>query len=77
MHMAPSLSLIGTDEIIQILNATRKRYRLSSDQKLAQLLGVSHQAIYRWRRGQIDKSARILVTLVRQQEINENIENAS
>jgi transcriptional regulator with XRE-family HTH domain len=60
------ISIIGTVEIEQLLDATRERYGLTSDEKLAHLLGVSDQAIYRWRRGQIDKSARILATLARE-----------
>lgn len=59
------IPIIGTSEIEQLLDATRARYNLSSDEKLARLLGVSGQAIYRWRRGEIDKSARILATLAR------------
>jgi transcriptional regulator with XRE-family HTH domain len=60
------LPIIGTEEITEILNTTRERHGITSDEKLARYLGVSDQAIYRWRRGQIDKSARILVTLTRQ-----------
>lgn len=59
------LPIIDTVEIERLLDATRERYGLTSDEKLAHLLGVSDQAIYRWRRGQIDKSARILATLAR------------
>jgi transcriptional regulator with XRE-family HTH domain len=60
------LPIIGTDEVVEILNTVRERQGITSDEKLARYLGVSDQAIYRWRRGQIDKSARILVTLTRQ-----------
>lgn len=60
--------IIGTDEIVRLLNATRERYGLTSDEQLARLLGVSDQSIYRWRRGQIDKSARILATLMHQED---------
>lgn len=60
------LPIIGTEEIVHLLNTTRERHGITSDEKLARYLGVSDQSIYRWRRGQIDKSARILVTLVRQ-----------
>lgn len=63
------LPIIDTPEIERLLDATRQRYGLTSDEKLARLLGVSDQAIYRWRRGQIDKSARILATLARDQLI--------
>lgn len=52
------------DLINQLLNLVRTRYGLTSDEKLAQRLGVSSMAIYRWRRGQIDKSTRVLLPLV-------------
>jgi transcriptional regulator with XRE-family HTH domain len=65
--MIEQLPIIDTAEIERLLDATRERYGLTSDEKLAHLLGVSDQAIYRWRRGQIDKSARILATLARDQ----------
>lgn len=64
--MLQEITPISDKEICDLLNATRERYKLSSDEKLARLLGVSDQAIYRWRRGQIDKSARILAVLARQ-----------
>lgn len=64
--MPEQLPIIGNDEIVDILNTTRTRHGITSDEKLARYLGVSDQAIYRWRKGQIDKSARILVTLTRQ-----------
>lgn len=63
------LPIIDVAEIERLLDATRERYGLTSDEKLAHLLGVSDQAIYRWRRGQIDKSARILATLARDHAI--------
>lgn len=65
--MAEMMTIIDTPEIEQLLDSTRERYGITSDEKLAQLLGVSGQAIYRWRRGQIDRSARILATLMREQ----------
>lgn len=64
--MPEQLPIIDVEEIVDLLNATRARHSISSDEKLAHYLGVSDQAIYRWRKGQIDKSARILVTLARQ-----------
>lgn len=64
--MSEEITPITDEEIRSLLNAARERYKLSSDEKLARLLGVSDQAIYRWRRGQIDKSARILAVLARQ-----------
>lgn len=69
--MPESLPIADTPTIGRLLDATRERYRISSDEKLARLLGVSDQAIYRWRRGQIDKSARVMATLAR---INANVE---
>jgi transcriptional regulator with XRE-family HTH domain len=64
MNIQP-LPIIDTDDISALLDEARQRHGLSSDEKLARLLGVSDQAIYRWRRGQIDKSARVLATLMR------------
>ena len=66
------LPIIDTHEVKQLLDRTRERHGLSSDEKLAKFLGVSDQAIYRWRRGQIDKSARILATLMREQNCPTN-----
>lgn len=63
--MTEPMPIIGTPEVKQLLDEVRERHGLSSDEKLAQFLGVSDQAIYRWRRGQINKSALILATLVR------------
>jgi predicted transcriptional regulator len=60
------IPIADTQAIVELLDATRERYGIRSDEKLAQLLGVSDMAIYRWRRGQIDKSARIMLTLSRQ-----------
>ena len=65
--MTETMPIIGTPEIKDLLDQARARHGLRSDEKLARFLGVSDQAIYRWRRGQIDKSARILATLVREQ----------
>ncbi len=62
----PIVTPATTEDIIAILNTTRERHGITSDEKLAQLLGVSDQAIYRWRRGQIDRAARIMVVLARQ-----------
>lgn len=57
-------------EIIPLVNSLLDRIReeqhISSDEKLAHLLGVSDQAIYRWRRGQFGgaKVAIVLLPLV-------------
>jgi transcriptional regulator with XRE-family HTH domain len=63
-----TMTTIGIPELEELLDRTRQLHGLSSDEKLAQFLGVSDQAIYRWRRGQINKSALILATLVRDQK---------
>ena len=65
--MTELLPIIGISEVEKLLDQTRERHGLSSDEKLAHFLGVSDQAIYRWRRGQISKSALILAALVREQ----------
>jgi transcriptional regulator with XRE-family HTH domain len=62
------IEIIDTDDIIRLLDATRSRHQLTNDDQLGCLLGVSGQAIYRWRRGQISKSARVLATLMREIE---------
>lgn len=61
--MCEQISLIDIEQINTLLNEHRQRHNISSDEKLAHRLGVSDQAIYRWRRGQIDRSARALATL--------------
>ena len=58
--------IADTKAIVELLDTTRELHGISSDEKLAKLLGVSGQSIYRWRRGQIDKSARIILTLAKQ-----------
>jgi transcriptional regulator with XRE-family HTH domain len=62
------IEIIDTDDIVRLLDATRAKHRLTNDDQLGRLLGVSGQAIYRWRRGQISRSARILATLMRENE---------
>lgn len=62
----PQIPLIDATAIGQILDDARARYNLTSDEQLAELLGVSDQAIYRWRRSIIDRSALALVTLLRE-----------
>ena len=59
------IEIIDIPDIVRILDQARQRHQLTSDDQLGRLLGVSGQAIYRWRRGQISKSARILATLMR------------
>lgn len=61
--MSDEIKLIETPDICDLLNAYRLKHGITSDEKLAKRLGVSDQAIYRWRRGQIDRSARALATL--------------
>lgn len=66
MNQLPTVAPATTEDIVEILNSVRARHGITSDEKLAQMLGVSDMAIYRWRRGQIDRAARIMVTLARQ-----------
>ena len=53
-------------DIAELLDAYRARHGITSDEKLAACLGVSNQAIYRWRRGQIDRSARVILAVARE-----------
>lgn len=64
--MPTLLETVDTQEIITLLDVTRERHGITSDEKLAHYLGVSDQTVYRIRKGQIGKSARILVALTRQ-----------
>ena len=66
MNQLPTVAPATTEDIVEILNSVRARHGITSDEKLAQMLGVSDMAIYRCRRGQIDRAARIMVTLARQ-----------
>lgn len=45
-----------------ILDHIRSTENISSDEKLARKYDVSDMSIYRWRRGIVDKSTKILVT---------------
>jgi DNA-binding XRE family transcriptional regulator len=60
------LPLIEIEQINDLLDRYRASHNLTSDEKLGHHLGVSGQAIYRWRRGEIDRSARALATIVLQ-----------
>jgi transcriptional regulator with XRE-family HTH domain len=62
--MQPQIAPIETEHIRDLLNTFRERHGITSDEKLGAALGVNKQAIYRWRRGEIDKSARVLAALV-------------
>ncbi len=73
--MTEPLDMINASDIDRILDATRIHYGIRSDEKLAQFLGVSDQAIYRWRRGEIAKSARVLVALMRMPNITKCLES--
>jgi transcriptional regulator with XRE-family HTH domain len=70
------LSLIDIERLNALLNAHRERHGITSDEKLAHRLGVSSQAIYRWRRGIIDRSALALATLALEQT-NADVEIAA
>lgn len=63
--MSVPIDLVAIQEINDLLDAYRARHGITSDEKLAARLGVSGQAIYRWRIGQIDRSARALLTMDR------------
>ncbi len=71
----PPITPVGTPEINALLDAYRKRHGITSDRKLGQLLGMSGQAIYRWRRGEVDRAARIFLTMER--EITKSPESAA
>lgn len=60
------IPMVDTVEVVALLDRVRERYNITSDEKLAQALGVSDQAIYRWRRGQFNKSTRVILSLERQ-----------
>ncbi len=60
------IKIVETHEVVELLDRVRERYNISSDEKLAKILGVSDQAIYRWRRGQFNKSTRVILSLERQ-----------
>lgn len=66
MSAAPDekITPIEVADLCALLDATRERHGFTSDEKLAEYLGVSGQAIYRWRRNQIDLSARIVAALI-------------
>lgn len=53
-----------TPLVNRLLDRIREEQHITSDEKLAHSLGVSDTTIYRWRRGQIDKVAVILMPLV-------------
>ncbi len=58
------------DDLTALVNQTFDKARttldLSSDEKLARHLGVSNVAIYRWRKGELSRPAKILIPLVAQ-----------
>lgn len=64
--MDQPIKIVETHEVVELLDRVRERYNISSDEKLAKILGVSDQAIYRWRRGQFNKSTRVILSLERQ-----------
>ena len=51
----------STHIVNMILNEIRAHEGISSDAMIGQHLGVSGQAIYRWRKGQITKMMRVLL----------------
>lgn len=48
----------------ELLDEIREREGITSDEALGRRLDVSGQAIYRWRKGQIDKIAKALLPYV-------------
>lgn len=55
---------LTTEQINTLLDGFRERHNITSDESLSRVLGVSDSAIYRWRRGKIDRSAAILAAVV-------------
>jgi transcriptional regulator with XRE-family HTH domain len=66
MNALPTITPIEIIELNALLDAYRDRHGITSDEKLAKRLGVSDQAIYRWRRGEIASSALILLSVDRE-----------
>lgn len=64
--MTTPIALFEISDIAELLDTYRARHGITSDEKLAARLGVSNQAIYRWRRGQIDRSARVILAVARE-----------
>jgi len=64
--MEQTIKIVETHEVVELLDRVRERYNITSDEKLAKILGVSDQAIYRWRRGHFNKSTRVILSLERQ-----------
>jgi transcriptional regulator with XRE-family HTH domain len=62
--MPAPITPIETESLSALLNRYRERHGITSDERLAAALGVSDVAIYRWRKGQINKSALILAALI-------------
>lgn len=56
---------VHIQQINDLLDTYRERHNISSDEKLAAIVGTSDTAIYRWRNGRIDKSALILLAMDR------------
>jgi|GEM_PF-5043376 len=53
-----------TELLNTVLNTIRAEHNLRSDEALRQHIGVSDLTIYRWRRGEMGKSARKLIPLI-------------
>lgn len=47
-----------------ILDTIRQEQGLASDEALRKYLDVSDLTVYRWRRGEMGKSARVLIPLI-------------
>ncbi len=48
-------------KVNELLDAMRAEHQVTSDEALAHAIGVNKLTIWRWRTGQLDKTARILV----------------
>lgn len=66
MSDTQAITPLGKIEINGLLDTYRERHGITSDEKLADRLGVSSQAIYRWRRLEIADSTLILLSVDRE-----------
>ena len=68
----PRMPLIDLQTLNAILNSVREQHGLTSDDALGDLFGVTGQAIYRWRRGEISRSALALATVLHARNCSTN-----
>lgn len=61
-----------------ILDTAKKQHNIPSDAQLAKTLGVSHVAIWRWRRGELrEQTIALLSLLAEQADIHESAKLAA